>query len=121
MTIEIVKPRASTVYKGDEFTLSLQLRVARETTDGSDPHVIPDGATLTAYFRHATSATPISASCTVTDAAAGEITVTLDETNSANLAEGDDLPITVVEVTTGSVTTTFDLLEAINVKARSVS
>lgn len=121
MVVEVIKPTQSTVYKGDEFTLQLQLRKARENTDGSDPYVIVDGGTLTAYFRAASSSTPVSKACAVVTAAEGKISVTLTEEESALLAEGDDLPITIVEVTSGDVTTTFDLLEAVNVKARSVS
>jgi len=124
MTVEIIKPTSATVYKGDEFTLSLQLRVARDGTDGtdgSDPRVLAGTETLTAYFRAASSSTPVSKACAIVTAGTGMISVTLTEEESALLAEGDDLPITIVEVTAANVTTTFDLLEAVNVKARSVS
>lgn len=121
MTIEIVKPKSPTVYKGDEFTLAFQLRDERTDTDGSDPHALVGTETVTAYFRAASSSTPVSKACSITDAATGKVSVTLTEAESATLAEGDNLPVSIVVETVGGVTSTFDLLEAVNIRARSVS
>lgn len=73
-----------TITRGDTETIVVTI-----TSDGTTPINIT-GRTYRAQIRSSQDATTVKASftCTVTDAANGQVTATLSATNSATLASG---------------------------------
>lgn len=108
----------STIYKGDDVTIAMQLR------SDSDPWPIPDDSEFEVRLRPASGSNPVTLSSddgevVVANANAGILTVNINDAKTALLLAGESLPVCVV-VTTGDVTRTFELVSAITIKPRTI-
>lgn len=101
---------SSVIVQGEDKTLNIYLK----NSDGSAYDL--SGATITVKFPK-TATTSVDISGTIVTAAAGHLSVTISDTNSALMQIGDNQSIEV-QLVVGSVTTIVQIDNAVSIKKR---
>lgn len=131
------------IYKGDDFSFSIfltQPKAAAQDRKSSfllflaesppgevqDTHVLAGTETVSVKFSgQAGIGSPviktIGAGVAFGTLANGELVISGDETSSALLLQGDNQTFDVIVTTAGAITTTYERLAVLDVKARQVS